>query len=245
MSKVLSGKDHIVRERVAELMNATDCSQEEFLRQLSAKADKPLSSTNASLWMTGRRHIPRKYAPFIAEIFGVTQAYLFGRTNDPHSTVEQEEPKGDETFYEIIPAQLYAYEEKPIYVTFGLFEHEDGWAIYNRRRGLFIFAEDTVKEATIKKIGAKLYVRDISDLRDPLIHRKSLDYNGLMNAKNGVYIIMNTSNVAVRKLYNGWYVHNENHTALINNDGLVLPYEGLKKAYNAYTYNNKNTLEID
>ena len=245
MSNVQSGKQRIVRERVRQLIHQTESDQNKFAARLSELTGKPLSVTSVSLWLTGRRNIPRKYAPYIAEIFGVTEAYLFGFTSDPHSTIVEEIPEGDETFYEIIPSQLYAYEGKPVYITFGAFEHEDGWAIYNRKRQLFIFQDDTLKETTIKKIGAKIYVRDISDLRDPLIHRKALDYRGLMEAKEGVYIIMNTSNVAIRNLYNGWYRHNENHTALINKEGLALPYEGLKKAYQAYTYNEKRTLKID
>ncbi len=245
MANVQSGKQRIVRERVQQLIHQTEIDQNTFAARLSELARKPLSATSVSLWLTGRRNIPRKYSPYIAEIFGVTEAYLYGLTSNPNSTMVEEIPEGDETFYEILPAQLYAYEGKPIYVTFGSFEHEDGWAIYNRSRQLFIFSDDTLRETTIKKIGAKLYVRDISNIRDPLIHRKALDYKGLMCASDGVYIIMNTSNVAIRNLYNGWYYHNENHTALINKEGLALPYEGLKKAYTAYTYNLKRTLDID
>ena len=76
---------------------------------------------------------------------------------------------------------------------------------------------------------------DISKLDDPLEQKKSLSIQELMN-REPVYIQMNSADSSIRSLYDGWYHHNENKTALINNEGLVLPYSGLKKAYLAYGY---------
>lgn len=50
-----------------------------------------------------------------------------------------------------------------------------------------------------------------------------------------VYIIMNTQDRIIQERYNGLFHHNEDHTCLINAIGLTLPYEGLNRAYSAYS----------
>ena len=46
---------------------------------------------------------------------------------------------------------------------------------------------------------------------------------------------MNTQDRIIQERYNGLFHHNEDHTCLINAIGLTLPYEGLNRAYSAYS----------
>ena len=136
--------------------------------------------------------------------------------------------------------QLYAYDRQPLFIEFqSEAQHESGWAIYNRLRGAFVFADDVVKESTMQRLNARYHTTDLTRLNDALQQRKSLDYEKLMKT-SPVYIQMITTDRYIRGLYDGWYHHNENHTALINEEGLCLPYTGLKKAFYAYAYRFKS-----
>lgn len=236
--KTRNGKKKVVYERLAYLIEKSGSSQAKFAEVLTNRSGQTVSPASVSLWLTGRRSVPQKYIEDITNMFGVTEAYLLGMTDDPQKTWKdiEEEGTNKEELYIIDRWQLYAYDRKPIFVTFDNYDHEDGWAIYNRDRQIFIFADDVVRETVLMRIGAKFHTKDITELDDPLKLRNSLDLHSMMTAKN-IYIHMNTSNRAVQQMYDGWYHHNEKHTALINEEGLVLPYAGLKKAYRAYSYN--------
>lgn len=238
-----SGKARIVRERVIEQMHKLDMDQQTLGERIAAVTGKPFVSTSISLWVTGRRNVPIKYLDPLSTILQVTKPYLLGRTNDPQADwdeVEQNELE-QPNLYEITPAQLYAYDKLPVYVSFSGFEFEDGWAIYNRNARVFQFWDRPITEKTIKRIGAKLFTTNLRELDNALQHRKALDYAGVMSADT-VYIQMNTADAEIRALYDGWYRHNEDHTALINSTGRALPYSGLKKNYQAFTYKMKHTI---
>lgn len=236
--KTRNGKKKVVYERLAYLIEKSGSSQAKFASDLTNQSGHTVSPASVSLWITGRRSVPQKYIDDIANMFGVTEAYLLGMTDDPHKTWNdiEKEGKKQEELYIIDRWQLYAYDRQPIYVTFENYDHEDGWAIYNRARQTFVFADDMIREDVLMRIGAKFHTKDITQLDDPLKLRNSLDLHTLMTTKN-IYVYMISADRYVHGMYDGWYHHNENHTALINNQGLVLPYTGLKKAYRAYSYN--------
>ena len=234
---LLSGKHKIVSDRVGRLLALSNMNQNELATRIAGITQKNLSATTISLWLTGNRSIPIKYLSPLCEIFGVSEPYLLGLSDGYNDSYENVKEKKEEeiTLYEIDPWQLYAYDGQPIFVVFKHFEHENEWALYNRNKRVFVFCNEVIKEANLKTAEVQFYTKDITKLVDPLVQRKSLDYASFMNSDK-VYIEMNTANLSIQSLYNGWYKHNENHTALINSQGLVLPYDGFKKAYLAYTY---------
>ena len=227
----------IVNERVAKCRVKNDWSQKVFglkLSELSPKENE-VSQSMVSMWETRDRAISMVYLEPLSQLFGVTKDYLLGLTDDEQGFHEEKSSfnyKKDEIeFWE-----LYAFDKQPVYVDFSeTLAHENGWAIYNRSRDIFVFSDDIVKVVECEKNKAKYYVSDISRLDDPLEQKKSFSMQELLN-REPIYIQMITTDRSVRSLYDGWYHHNENKTALINNDGLVLPYSGLKKAYLAYGY---------
>lgn len=237
--KTRNGKKKIVSERVGMLMAKAGMTQAEFGDVLINKSGKPISQTNISLWLTGKRSIPQKYLEPISSIFGVSEPYLLGLTDDAAIGWDEitEETSSEDSIYEIDAWQLYAYANKPVFIVFPNMEHEDAWAIYNRDDRTFAFASERIREANIKNCNARFFTKDIRDLDDPLKTRKSIDYATMLSVEN-VYVHMITSNQFIHGKFDGWYKHTNDHSALINNDGNILPYEGLKKSFLAYTYSN-------
>lgn len=227
----------IVNERVSKQRVMRDWSQKEFglkLSELSPKENE-VSQSMVSMWESRNRAISMVYLEPLSQLFGVTKDYLLGLTDDEQGTHQEKSgfsyKKDEIEFWE-----LYAFDRQPVYVDFSeTLAHENGWAIYNRSKDIFVFSDDLVKVVECEKNNAKYYVSDISRLDDPLEQKKTLSAQDLLN-RDSVYIQMISTDRGIRSLYNGWYHHNENHTALINNEGLVLPYSGLKKAYLAYGY---------
>ena len=227
----------IVNERVSKCRINNNWSQKEFGHRLSELSPKEneVSQSMVSMWETRDRAISMVYLEPLSQLLGVTTDYLMGLTDDEQG-LHEEKPGLNYTKDEIEYWELYAYDEQPVYVDFSeTLAHKNGWAIYNRASDIFVFSNDIIKVTECEKNKAKYFTTDISRLDDPLEQKKALSLQELMN-KEPIYIQMLSADRTVRALYDGWYHHNENKTALINNECLVLPYSGLKKAYSAYGY---------
>ena len=251
MIKAVNGKKKIVYARIASLLIEKDINQKEFSDALSELTAKPVTQANISLWATGRRNVPGKYLQPICEILGVSDAYLLGMTDDRNATfadvaTETVTSKAEEGHnYEIEYAQLFAYDNCPVFIAFPNMQYEDAWSIYDRATSTFTFKDKTLSEKEMRSLGVKFYISDIRNLDDPLSHRKALDFQGMMNANDYIYVSMKSSDPVVHALYDGWYRHNEDHTALINEKAHVLPYTGYKVGYVAYAYRYKANLTED
>ncbi len=242
----VNGKKQIVYARIADIITKNDITQKQFTEKLSEMTGKNITQANTSLWATGKRKVPLKYLQVLSEILNVSDAYLLGMTDDPQISYAEvsEAPVAQQNEgmnYEILYSQLYAYDKCPVFIVFPNIEYEDAWSIYDRDSATFFFANDLkINEKQARTMNLKYYISDIRKLDDPLNHRKALDYRGMMENEN-IYIHMHTSDRFIHGKYDGWYKHNEDHSALINESGLVLPYSGLREQYIAYTYNDKVT----
>lgn len=83
-------------------------------------------------------------------------------------------------------------------------------------------------------------------IQNPYFERRKVMEVARFYKAESMYIVYDSPDPGLRKLYTGWYHHNETHTAIINAEGLSLPYEGLNKYYMAYddtglAVNNKET----
>lgn len=235
-------RDKIISEKVVELRTNKGWSQKEFglkLTELSPKKNV-VSQTSISMWENRERPIPMVYLTPLSQLFGVTEDYLLGLTDDPQG---DREDKTAEFYskYEVHYWELYAYDKQPIYLDFGeTMKHENGWAIYNRAKGWFVFPDDVVQAKALEGLGVKYFSIDVSRLSDSLTQRKTLGLDEVMK-RDTVYIQMLSTDRYVRGLYDGWYRHNETRTALINSEGNVLPYNGLKKVYYAYSLRSQKS----
>ncbi len=249
MSRATISKDNkkIDSSRVVQARRDKGMSQKDLAQALTENSltGKSITQAAVSLWETTERNIPYKYLETLCLVLNVTEPYLLNLTDDKHADYDEVETQQqysriEEPLYKIEYWKLYAYDRQPIYVKFNdIADHPNGWAIYNRDHRAFVFADNIMKEVTLQRLNATFYTRDISRLDDGLFQRKALDWDKFMTL-NPVYVSMITTDKEIKALYNGWYNHNENHTALINKDGLVLPYSGLKKSYLAYSLRKKN-----
>ena len=246
--KELLKQNKVIPARLALAIADKKLNQKDFAEELSNRSGLRVISSNVSMWIGGSRSVPEKYLKHISDILGVTIPYLIGLTSDKKvdwnklndSTATETYQEDPNKFTELVYADLYAFNKRPVYFRFQNFEHPDGWAIYNRDKEQFIFAEDVVKEVTIRNWkGVKIYTNNTEPSEDPLEARESLDFSYFMKLDR-VYIHMNSSHPEIHALYDGWYRHNENRTALINDEGNVLPYSGFKKNYRAYGYRYMN-----
>ena len=242
-NQVAIQNNKVVPSRLAKLLSESDYDQLSFAQALTASTGINVIRSNVSMWITGARRVPAKYVAHIANIFGVTVPYLIGLTENEStdwSTLDSEkkDPYAEifENFKELAFADLYAYNRMPVYLKFENLQYPDGWAIYNRDEDTFVFADEKVREITIRNLkGVRIYTNNTSALDDPMESRESLDYNSFMKLDK-VFIRMNSSHPVIHAIYDGWYRHNESRTCLINERGDTLPYDGFKTNYRAYGY---------
>lgn len=233
--------NRIIAARLTSCRNKTGMTQGKFADEVSEICgDKKISCSLISSWETGRRNIPEKYVDAIAEILGVTKEYLYGLTDDMTSRQVDNVVKISKS--EIVYEDLCKYDRLPIYVEFTNYSNEGGWGIYVHKKNQIILPDFIFKVGTGERTKYKdvhFYIMAPDYIIPTINGRHSLDYAKMMNRKK-VFVKMNTADPAIRNKYNGWYRHNEDHTALINAVGYVLPYDGLNVSYSAYSEGEPN-----
>lgn len=231
----------IIATRLTSARKKIDMTQGQFADEISEiVGDKKISCSLISSWENGRRNIPTKYVDAIAEILGVTKEYLYGLTDDATSREIDNEIKISKS--EIPYEDLCKYDRLPVYVEFIDYSHEGGWGIYIKHENYIMLPDFIFKVGTgerTKHKNVRFYIMAPEYIIPNINGRISMDYAKMMNRKK-VFVKMNTADPAIRNKYNGWYRHNEDHTALINAVGYVLPYEGLNVSYSAYSEGEPN-----
>lgn len=136
---------------------------------------------------------------------------------------------------------LCLYNGLPVFVDFYDYSHKNGWYIVDALKTRLIGVN---REIPFKELFAEefeplddgldeisIYI-NIPELPVPL-KKPVTTYDDLL-ASEKLYIRLNSQDNDIRDHYNGWYHHNEDHSCLINDMGLTLPYEGLLYAYQAF-----------
>lgn len=252
-------KERVIPMRIVILREKMGLKQTEFVEALNEKYDIcNLSVSSISTWETGRRPISLKYVPILMDFFNVSRAYLYGLVDDEHKELSDIEiaeiingvninsaPSGQEQGrnimdkFEISSKDLFKFHMCPVYVEFPVLYGINGWAIYDDCQKEFTFPDRKVSTSYFYQHPneVKYYsIRCEYDSKYDLGH-KTLSFKSAMESTR-VYIRMISPSMQVRALYDGWYRHNENRTAFINSRGLVLPYEGIGTAYNAFSTND-------
>lgn len=216
----------IVPIRICHARAKVGLTQKEFAIQIRERipSDRHLSTSIISAWETGRRRCPEKYAEAIATICGVTTAFLFAEEDIPQASISQR----------VEIESLSNYDGLPVFVEYNNFQRENGWGIVSVETSTVVFKDYIIDWNELSKQSVSIYEK--ADMycvpNKELFHRK-LELRHLLEAEL-VYIVMCSSDDTVKALYNGWYRHNETHTALINSEGCVLPYNGLGVSFMAY-----------
>lgn len=254
-------KQRVVPMRIMLLREEKGLNQTEFTKELN-KIISPnsIGASTVSMWESGRRPVSNKYTEIMMKYFGVSRAYLLGLTEDKSEELNQDEieellnsltsKSGDVSynFYtateklQITNTDLFRFHLCPVYVEYSDLYAMNGWAIYDDIDKELVFPDRrvNVNDHFWKTNNVKMYVlRPEYDTIYGDIVNKTLDLKRTLKCKR-VFVKMNSPYMQVRNLYNGWYHHNENKTALINNNGLVLPYEGIGISYNCFSEGDEN-----
>lgn len=228
---------------IREIHGMTQSDVAKLLREISRDSTIKFSSTNVliSQWETGKKSVPTKYVSLLCELFGCTKEYLYGFTSDPHSNTGTDVDETVRIEAELLPIprdNLFMYDRYPVYVVFEDFLYPSDWCILNFRAQKLLMPDIIISMEKLNLSKVKFYPAKPRYVSNASV--KGYKKIGLMEAMNleYVYIIVNTSNELLQKQYNGIYHHNETHTAFINAEGLLLPYEGLNKNYTVYDNNN-------
>ena len=213
----------------------------DFSSFLGRKTDYAL--TTISAWELGRKNPPIATLYKLADYFDVSVDYLCGLSSsrkgqsDGVRFDEKSSDERDEILKESIlllsKEELKKYDGLPIFVSFKKMEYKSQWGLLN-------YSSQTIKFLTFDiPLGKYDIVISAYPLPNEMyfnfwkLHAYSLPQ---MLQANKFWIEIYSNDDEIKGLYNGWYGHNENRTAIINlNNGLVLPYTGLNVSYVAYS----------
>lgn len=250
MAALFDGESgNIIGTRIAAARKAKGLTQGELATLLadSSIRDKPFSVGMVSQWEMGRKRPSFDTIVGLANVLGVSVAYLSGDTSSQNSntsidaaSVDKDSPaalQGKEiprvVKTEKIPVQDYAYyDKKPVFVIFPNKDFMDQWGILDMKRESVITLSGKL---SLKAHAMTLYPYEVYSY--PAYKKRTAKPVPIANldSTHQMWVEMNSSDDAVRNLYNGWYIHNQNHTALINiANNLVLSYAGYGVAYRVY-----------
>ena len=243
----LVNKERIIPARLVLLRREKKISQAELTREINERySSDQIGISTVSMLETGRRPVSAKYMQVIMDYFKVSKAYLLGFTDDPKEELPQKEIDnlietggvGSESDkVQILPSDLFRFHLCPIYVEYPNLYSMNGWAIYDDKTSELVFPDRRVKITDSFWNSDKVRLCTLRQEYDTVYSdnsKKPLDLRRLMEQES-VLVKMTSPYVGVRSMYDGWYHHNEKKSALINNIGLVLPYEGLGISYNAFS----------
>lgn len=238
-------KQTILSSNLSKLRASLKMSQEQFANTLRKETDGniDLSPITISAYESGERVPPTINLYWIARVFRVSVDALLGLSADGDITGVVPERKDNNTPIPVVPdyglkirvKDLEKYDRQPVYVKSTDKEFRDGWAIVSLKRRTLVFSDFQCS------FSSHLEYYNYPPKDAEYISAKGLaplTYSALVN-NSIVWVEMLSGDGYIKGQYNGWYVHNENHTALINKaNGLVLPYAGIGVSYNAFLPRN-------
>lgn len=232
---------NIFARRLAELRTKNHLTQKQLANELSkllgptgVKAEAISSITISSYERGGRMPIVNTLVA-ICQLFDVSLDYMVGLDNTPE--IKRADKKNVLPYEEpdilIDPKELKKYHGNPVFVMSSTHKGlKPRWAIldYENRRlvssNSFIPLTSDLQLFQYRPIEAQFL--DVS-------FKQPLTLPQLIEETDSVYVKMLNADAVVSGEYDGWYRHNELHSALINEaNGLVLPYSGCALSYNAY-----------
>lgn len=240
---------NITGMRIATARKAKGITQRELATLLADynKRKKPYSVGIVSQWELGRKNPPFSVLMSLSRVLGVSISYLAGDTvsMDQNATADKPEVEEEKTSSlsgkeiprsvrtERIPVSEYSYyDKKPVFVVFPNKDFIDQWGILDIKRQAVITLSGKL---SLNMHVMTLYPYEIYSY--PAYKKRVAKPIPMADLEqtHQVWIEMNSSDDAVRNMYNGWYIHNQNHSALINiSNNLILTYAGYGVAYRAY-----------
>ena len=194
---------------------------------------EPFAPVTISSWENGTKIPTATVLLYLCQFLGVSADYLLGLTDDIGDMKGFTEGLKKTPDIKIDPRQLKGYSKEPVFVVFTSKKHRSRWGLLDYEKDRIIFTDMILKD--IKNSGCEFYtsVPD-KELEPGYAKKKPYSMSQLQEQTDKIWVKMLSSDSFIEGKYNGWYRHNEDHSALINTIGLTLPYEGLGISYNAY-----------
>lgn len=251
MSRTINS-NNITALRIAEARKNHKLTQGQLAVQLSAfiNRDTPLTIPTISAWETGRQMPSEKMLRALAEFFDVSIGYLTGSemvdgTEKIAGTSEEEVfnerqsiRKSGYTFQNmdavtILETDLSRYDQRPVFITFRDYQHEGLWGIL-----------DSVKKVVLTLKGEykldfdTMVLYPLESYTFPSRRKRyatPISAGRFLKLQDKMWVEVRTPDQEIRNRYNGWYIHDKEHTAIIKQDnGLLLPYTGFAVSYDVY-----------
>jgi len=220
--------NNIIAERLRILRDSTNLTQAEFAKMFAVffNQDHVYPTYIISKWEHGT--LPnKKTLKCIARFYNVSFEYLSGISDEMDYILPQREINLPQYANEISLSELSNYNNMPLFVvTEGQFPN--CWCIYNAEKNSIV----TLNMNYPVSLNMRFYTFP------PYNTKVNVFSNALSLAKlkdkKDVFVVAKGYNFAQHTIYNGWYHHNETHTALINDRGNVLLYSDLNILYTAH-----------
>lgn len=237
------GKITTLSSNLTKLRAALNMTQEQFAQKLKEDSDgiADISPLTISAYENGERIPPTINLYWMAKVFHVSIDELLGLSsaNSIQNAYHDETSTEGDSNSPIIPdygeririKDLIKYDRLPVYVKSSDKSFREGWAIVSYKNEKLIFAD------YMYPFSSQMEIYSYPPKNSEYISGRRLaplTYKDCMNAKI-MWVELLGADPYISGQYNGWYVHNENHTALINRtNGLTLPYMGIGVSFNAY-----------
>lgn len=256
----ITNAKHAIPSRIAQIRSEKGLTQTDLQEAFNNNyKDSNISLSAISMWERGRRPVSDKYLDIYVDYFKVSKAFLLGFTDnkDEYLSDEQieslasgnynaiDESNPSSSVKEVLWKELFRFDHLPLYVEYPTYEHPSAWCIYDYANEKLVFT-DRVEQVCpsmqnrSRKGEIKFYAMS-PDYATIYADNKKKPLELLkVREKNRVYVKMLSPSPIVRAMYDGWYKNNENKTALIKSNGLVLPYEGIGISYNAFSEGDFN-----
>lgn len=222
-------------KRIQELRISRHWSQVDLAAKISDVIDREnnVTQSSVSMWETGRRDPSFEIIIALTHIFDCSVNYLRGVSNNRYDTdnVEKSPYEINPNLYKLDAGDLARFDRQPVWIESPDQLFESQWVIVN------------LEEQSLIGVNRQFAMdeKNIQYFSFPLPNATSiayynnmpLNYEQFQNTQT-FWVEIKSTSVELRSIYNGWWKHNEQHTAIINENGYVLPYNGYNKSYLVY-----------
>lgn len=195
-----------------------------------------LTRITVSHWETGKRGIRDEYIDILVKIFDLSSADILLAESSHTAKLSKEDIENG--LYPIAFEWLKYLDGEPVYVRFHRKQGvgcrpNDGWSLIDVKHQRLVFKNrDFTFQEVIEQSKGIYATKRINGYPAPG-HINAVGIKTVL-ALEWVYVELKSTDPSMSAKFDGWYHHNEDHTALINANGCVLPYEGVYDMYFAY-----------
>lgn len=220
----------VMKERIKEIRIKKGLSQREFADEFSKviERDAKISVSCVSSWEIGQKRPSYELLIALASFGEVSVEYLLGISDQKNSN-RNKAFEMSEYVVEIPAKNLLNYDGKPIFLEVPG-EEQKRWGIYNHEERAFHCKTETIPVNNVIRFFAAAPEAWPSHKQQ----NKRLNYKMFQNASR-FWIEYENDDAFIAQKYSGWYRHTEDHSAIINEEGNILPYQAFDIHYKVYS----------